>query len=62
MSYYKGANIVGRLVDLISRFKDNNQMGNYQVTFPVDNAIKAISLLVRSQPLMCYLHETKNEY
>jgi len=62
MSYYKSVNLLGRLVDLIARFKDNNQMGIYQVTFPIDYAIITISLLVRSQPLMCYLHEIKNEY
>ena len=62
MSYYKSTNLVARLVDLISRLKDNNQMGTYQVTIPIDNAIKTISLLVRSQPLMCYLHDIKNEY
>ena len=48
MTYYKGFNLVGRLVDLISRSKDNNSMGNYQVTIPIDNAVKTISLLVRS--------------
>lgn len=48
MSYYKSVNLLGRLVDLIARFKDNNQMGIYQVTFPIDYAIFTISLLVRS--------------
>jgi hypothetical protein len=62
LSYLRRVNTLGRLIDLIARFKDHHQAGYVYGAPPLDNAIRTIALLARSQPLLIWLHEIPNNY
>ena len=56
INYCYRHNVLRHLIDLITRYSSNQQYG-FVTNPPFDNAVKAICILARSSPLICYLNK-----